>query len=272
MRHQPQTEQLKTNAPIWKRLVSPSVPDMTVGNIAIIAVASVTIILLSFLVWPSQSTRDYAAPNVNTPELRFTDVRLKAYTGLSFALTENYGGIGIYSSSFTRPSSSSTGGVLLKGNVTNVTRDELFLIVAYPGSSNRRSAPYGLRMFTGDGRAREFESSPIVHGSKYTRGGKNNEFAGYYIKPAEKLKFELITIELELGSGQEQLELGLNWIAFNTATQEARTAYPDFHFVRDGSSLVFGDPKIEWEVRPSAFRTFRTGLDVAKAQEFGMRG
>ena len=142
---------------------------------------------------------------------------------------------------------------MISGNITNVTNSELYLIDAFPPESFKSGDPPFLRLLV-DGQPHDYVAAILVSGSMFAQGGGNDEFAGYYIKPNEKLSFKLSVGDMKIGS-QDEFDFGFEWGTLDPDTFETRTMRPEFHFSRNGSSLIWGDSNFWWKRSAPIFRT-----------------
>jgi len=237
MKHQPHiTDQhLKSNTPLWKRLIRPSVPAITLGNVVIMLFLAIFATLAAVNLWPTQSTRNYETATVQTAGLNFTNMKLAAYEGMHFEFTQkksngqNRGTMG---------GSSNDGSVLISGTITNITDSEIFLTDALPPNSFIYDDEPGFYMILGS-EPRKYATPIMVSNSPFALGGQNNELAGYYINPNEKLNFELIEYDMRIES-EDQFDLAFVWTILDPTTFEPSVIHPQFHFTRKGSSIVWG--------------------------------
>jgi hypothetical protein len=206
--------------------------------------------LAAVIFWPSGSTRDFESATAETSDLRFTDMSMAAYDGLLFQFTQNKPNDRSVS---TRGHSSKDGDVIISGNITNVTNSELYLIDAFPPESFKSGDPPFLRLLV-DGQPHDYVAAILVSGSMFAQGGGNDEFAGYYIKPDEKLGFKLMVADLKIGL-EDELDFGFEWNTFDPATFETRIMRPEFHFTRNGSSFIWNYSKFKWKRSALIIRT-----------------
>ena len=93
-----------------------------------------------------------------------------------------------------------------------------------------------------------------ITGSTYSRGGSVGEFTGHYLKPAQKIGFELISKDVEIDS-EDTFEIEIDWIVLETESLETRPTRPALVFQRRGSSIVWGAGEIRWRYTLPAYRT-----------------
>ena len=212
-------------------------------------------------VWPTGSSHDYKSANVNTPDILFTNVRMAAYDHMSFQFTQNdpldqpvdtKGAFG--KAAPTRGGLSKDGGVLIRGEIENVTNYELFIIDAFPPSSFESGDPPFLQIYI-DGQPSDSVAAITVSDTTFAQGGADDEFAGYNIRPNEQLKFELIVIDLKLGP-EDDIDLSFEWRVLNPANFEVRTIHPEFHFTPNGSTYIWSKSKeVRWKRLAPTTRT-----------------
>ena len=142
---------------------------------------------------------------------------------------------------------------MISGNITNVTNAELYLIDAFPPKSFESGDPPYLRIFV-DGHPLFYVAAIEVSGSMFALGGSSDEYAGYYIKPNEKLGFKLIVTDMKIES-QDEFDFSFEWGTLDPVTFETRVMQPEFHFARNGSSFIWGDSKYWWKRSAPVFRT-----------------
>ena len=237
---------LKANIPLWKRLFRPSIPAMTLGNVVIIIFVSTLALLAVINLRPTRSIDDYESPRVETLEFQFSDMKLMAYPGMHYEFTQSKSN---GKPQGTMGGSSNEGGVRISGSITNTTNSELFLADAFPPDSFIYDDEPSFDMQL-DGHPYKYITATLFSNSAFALGGQNGEFAGYYIKPNEKLNFELMEYDMTI-EDEDEFILDFEWTILDPQTFERHTIQPKFHFKRNGSSIIWGStnwrlPHFKW--------------------------
>ncbi len=238
MRHQPQTEHLKADAPLWRRLFRPSMPEWTPMKIAVAFVLVAFFISVGLAFQPGK-IRSFVAPDSESPSFTLTDVKLEAFDGLS--ITER-----IDANSFSR-STSMEGGISITGQFRNNTPDELFIFetkVSDPVSSGSVSeADHDVYSWP---RTR----LEMKHAIYATNG---NQVRGYIVAPGQTVDFTLTTTEIDAHS-LETFSLKTRWRYVYLGSLQETTTNVSHTFVGDGSSLAWGEPSFNLRYPVAEYR------------------
>jgi hypothetical protein len=243
-----QNQRLKKDMPLWKRFFRFSVPAMTLGNIVIIIFLSALTILGSVIFWPTRSTIDYESATVETTEFRFTNMKLHAYGGMHYEFTQTKSD---GKARGTMGGSSNEGGIRLSGSVTNTTDSNLFLTDAFPPNTFLYDDSPSFYMILND-HDHQYTIPMIISGSPFAVSGQDGEFAGYQIKPNQKLDFELIEFDMTIKE-LDEFTLRFEWTILGSQNLRPHTIRPEFHFTREGTTILWGST--DW--RMPHFKWFR---------------
>jgi hypothetical protein len=231
---QPVTDDhLKKNAPIWKRLFSPSMPEWTPMKVSVAVFATLAIVLASLSFIPEQSVRDFSAASVTTPSLEFSNVELAAFDGLTTSIRDEH--------NRTRRTSTPDKGARIKGTIRNTTQYEIFVL-------QRPTIRTGsiISLFV----------NMQISGADY--GKTWDQDHGYFLKPNESYNFQLISTRLELGN-QEQFDFIVEWKFYDLENLAQHTATSTFSFQQIGTSWAWGGSEIHWK-RP--FPTYHPEIRI----------
>lgn len=240
----PSADHLKINTPRWKLVLGFLNPNLNPVSISVIAIVLLVVLFIGLNLYPKQSTRDYEAAATNTPELEFSDVKLAAYDKLQFSVTYRtaMGGIGyLYLSN--------TGGIIVRGQVKNTSDRELFITNNYKLNSTL-TGPVGVTLRVNDDPG---ANSAVLKIEDSIFSINISEMTGYYIKPGERLAFEMVSAEetIDIPGG---FELEMRWIILDAETLVSTRVEPLLVFERDGSSYVWGEGRIEWHYSGPRYR------------------
>ena len=182
MKHQPVTDHLKTDAPLWKRLARPSMPEWTPAKVATVFVLGSFMLAIGMAFFPS-AIRTFTATSASTPAITLSDVTLSAFDGLS--VTERH-------SRGTSRTYSPIGGVTLEGRFTNNSSSELFVY----DSRISRFAPPSQTTDSNLDVSDWLRTFLEMKGATFTKNW--NQVSGYIVAPNQSVDFRLTTANFKV--------------------------------------------------------------------------
>jgi hypothetical protein len=223
-------DQLKRNAPLWKRILRPSMPEWTPAKIAATVLGAIFLTFVVISVIPSERIHNFSAESITAQSLLFDQVTLVAYDGMG---TE-FQSVGEKNRS---RSYSRVGGIVIEGTLTNNTANEIFV-------TDVRFLPQPI-----DFEGTEFsggtwswpEPDYELIGAAYAKNW--NQLNGYVIPKGETAKFNIAEVHVNIDSN-EPVKMATSWIYIDTTTLELKTATPVFTFASTGSSRIRAEPEI----------------------------
>jgi hypothetical protein len=248
MKHQPVTDHLKTDAPLWKRLARPSMPEWTPAKVATVFVLGSFMLAIGMAFFPS-AIRTFTATSASTPAITLSDVTLSAFDGLS--VTERY------SRGISR-TYSPIGGVTLEGRFTNNSSSELFVY----DSRISRFAPPSQTTDSNLDVSDWLRTFLEMKGATFTKNW--NQVSGYIVAPNQSVDFRLTTANFKVDPDEsvKNFNMGTYFRFIEIESLESKTETPILSFERSGSSWVWGDK--EFNIRRTA--VYRPDLRVPTAQ------
>lgn len=238
MKHQPQTEYLKAETPLWRRIFRPSMPEWTPMKFAVAFVLVAFFASIGLAFQPSK-IQSFVAPDSVAPSFTLSEVKLEAFNGLSTTTK-------IDSNSSSR-SHSPTGGIAITGHFTNETPDELFIFevkASDPVSSG--TVPESDQQVYGWPRAKL-----EMKGATYTA----NEWRvrGYTVDPGQTVDFRLTTTRVEAWS-EESFALKTRWRFVYLGSLQETSTNVNHTFTKEGSSLRWGEPSFNFRYPAAELR------------------
>ncbi len=215
-----------------------------------IAIASLIILVLLLVInidFERQTVQQFEAERIAFNDLEINGARLSLYQGLKTRSE--------FENNTMSTIRSTTGGIILKGQLRNTSNNDLFLPlfnmagkVSERDTTGRRDFVVGLFV---DDLPWEYEAMLWIHNTRLERN--TSEFAGYRLDPQQEVTFELAAPGID-PAGSSNFALRIKWNVMDAEILNLRQGIATLNFTPAGSSTTWFDKRVEWKYRPAVYR------------------